>query len=59
MLTLEQVQTLHALPIWQVIDNHTGATMGKPLTRKGASRKQDRLDLEHGAYRYSVKQVRA
>ena len=56
-MTLEQFQEIAALPIWQVIDNHTGAAMGKPMKRRAASRKVDRLDLAYGAYRYSVKQV--
>jgi hypothetical protein len=56
-LTLEEIRDLNALLIWQVVDNHTGLTMGKPLNRKAASRKQDRLDNVYGGYRYGVKQV--
>ncbi len=56
-MTLEQFQAIAALPIWQVIDNHTGAAISKPMARRAASRKVERLDNAYGAYRYSVKQV--
>jgi hypothetical protein len=56
-LTPTQFQALSAMPIWQVIDNHTMSAVGKPLNRKAASRKVDRLDNIYGGYRYSVKMV--
>jgi hypothetical protein len=58
-MTMEQFQIIAAQPVWQVLDNHTGAAMGKPLNRRAASRKVDRLDNEYGGYRYSVKQVQS
>jgi hypothetical protein len=54
-----EFQTLLNSPVWQVIDNHTGAAIGKPMKRRAAGRKVDRLDLAYGAYRYSVKQVQS
>lgn len=56
-MTIEQFQIIAAQPVWQVLDNQTGVAMGKPLNRRAASRKVDRLDNEYGGYRYSVKQV--
>ena len=43
------------LTIYKVIDIQAGNVMGGYSTRKAASRKADRLDLEHGAIRYSVR----
>ena len=40
-----------------VIDNHTGEIRGSYSTRQRASRRADKLDLEHGAIRYRVESV--
>lgn len=37
-----------------VIDRQTKKVMGSYSTRKKASTKADKLDLEYGAYRYNV-----
>ena len=39
---------------YQVIDTRTQVIVGTFTTRKAASRKADRLDLEFGAIRYLV-----
>jgi hypothetical protein len=42
--------------MYQVIDNQTNCAVGKPMISKRMARnKADRLDLEYGAIRYSVK----
>lgn len=45
-------------PLYVVMDNQTGTRVGKPLSRKAAHRKADRLDLEYGAVRYTVKPIK-
>ena len=40
---------------YQVIDTKTGDVMGIYSSRKRASRKADKLDLEYGAIRYAVR----
>lgn len=42
---------------YQVIDSRTGLVMGTYSTRVRASRKADKLDLQYGAIRYSVRPV--
>lgn len=42
---------------YQVIDRQTGVVMGIYSSRKAATRKADKLDLEYGAIRYTVKAV--
>lgn len=42
---------------FQVIDSKTGDVVGTYGSRKAASRKADKLDLEYGAIRYAVKAV--
>lgn len=39
---------------YQVIDIRTKDIMGSYSTRKAASRKADKLDLQYGAIRYAV-----
>lgn len=41
----------------EVIDTHTGATVGR-YGRKGAYRVADRMDRNHGAVRYAVRELR-
>lgn len=41
-----------------IIDRHTGAQIGKPYTDKNRARtRANKLDLQYGAYRYTVKTV--
>lgn len=41
-----------------IIDRHTGDQMGKPYTDKNRARNRaNKLDLQYGAYRYTVKQI--
>ena len=42
---------------FHVIDSKNGDIIGKYKTRKRASQKVDRMDIEYGAYRYYVKPV--
>ena len=45
---------------WEIIDGYTGWRVGKPYTSLNrAHRKADKLDLEYGAVRYSVRRVQA
>jgi len=44
---------------YQVIDNQTGYVVGTYSSRKLASRKADKLDLQYGAIRYGVKAINA
>ena len=41
---------------FQVVDSRTGTVMGSYSSRKMASRKADKLDLEYGAIRYAVRE---
>ena len=41
---------------YQVIDNKTSEVVGTYKTRKLARRRADKLDLEYGAIRYSVRE---
>lgn len=46
--------------IYKIIDMKTGEQIGKDYTysqRKRARNRADKLDLEYGAYRYSVRPV--
>lgn len=46
--------------IYKIIDGKTGEQIGKDYTyaqRNRARNRADKLDLEYGAYRYSVKPV--
>lgn len=43
--------------LWEVIDRHTGARVGKALSKAGARRKVDKLDNIYGAYRYHAQRV--
>lgn len=40
---------------YQVIDLQTGKVVGTYKSRRMATRKADKLDLEYGAIRYAVK----
>jgi hypothetical protein len=42
---------------YRVIDTHTNAIIGNYSTRQHASRRADKLDLEHGAIRYAVEPI--
>lgn len=42
---------------YQVIDNKTKQIVGEYKSRKRASNRADKLDLEYGAYRYIVKPI--
>jgi hypothetical protein len=57
--TFEEFQAEKSLPIWQVIDCHTRTRVGPPMKCEAARRKRDRLDLEYGAVRYAIEQVRS
>lgn len=41
-------------PVYQVIDRQTGDVVATYHSRKAATRKADKLDLEYGAIRYRV-----
>lgn len=43
---------------YQVVDGKTGQVLSTHATRVRASRKVDRLDNAHGAYRYHVRVIR-
>lgn len=44
--------------MYKVIDRQTGLQVGKDYTSKARARSRaDKLDLEYGAYRYSVRTV--
>lgn len=45
--------------IYQVIDTQTKYIMGTYSTKRRATRKADKLDLEYGAIRYTVIAVQA
>lgn len=46
--------------LFQIVNNQTGAIVGKPYKNKNRARTQrDKLDNEYGGYRYSVKEVTA
>lgn len=44
---------------YQVIDRHTGTIVGTFKSKQAARNKRDRLDLQYGAVRYSVREVAA
>ena len=45
--------------VYLVIDNRTGATVGRFLNKQAARNKRDRLDTAYGAVRYSVREAQA
>jgi hypothetical protein len=43
---------------WQIVDTHTGRPVGKPYRNRDRARaRRDKLDTEHGSYRYRVQRV--
>ena len=42
---------------WIVVDRKTQQIVGEYQTMRRALRRADKLDMAHGAYRYSVKKV--
>lgn len=44
--------------MFKVIDKQTQQVMGTYATRNRARNKADKLDMEYGAYRYYVKEVK-
>lgn len=45
--------------MFEIIDIHTKLRVGKPYKSKGRARARcEKLDLEYGAYRYIVKEIR-
>ena len=46
------------MPKYAVIDRQTGLQVGKDYTSKNRARSRaDKLDLQYGAYRYSVRTI--
>ena len=44
---------------YQIIDRHTGRLVGTYTNKTRAYNRADKLDLEYGAVRYSVRRVEA
>jgi hypothetical protein len=45
--------------VYQIIDRHTGAVVGKAATLNGARRSVDRRDNAYGAYRFTFRKAEA